>query len=62
MTTWPKTVEEAVNQLVSSLSIVYQSSERVQSLAYLTPVDYIERELAKIHSPLLPMWSASTKP
>jgi len=32
------------------------------SLAYLTPVEYIERELAKIHSPLLPMWSASTPP
>ena len=31
-----------------------------QSLAYLTPIAYIERELAKIRSPVLPMWSAST--
>jgi len=31
-----------------------------QSLVYLTPVECIERELAKIHSPVLPMWSAST--
>jgi transposase InsO family protein len=31
-----------------------------QSLAYLTPVEYIEKELAKIHSPVLAMWSAST--
>ena len=31
-----------------------------QSLGYLAPVEYIERELAKIRSPVLPMWSAST--
>ena len=31
-----------------------------QSLAYLAPVDYIEKELAKIRSPVLPMWSATT--
>ena len=31
-----------------------------QSLGYLAPMDYIERELAKIRSPVLPMWSAST--
>jgi len=30
------------------------------SLFYLTPVEYIERELTKIRSPVLPMWSAST--
>jgi len=33
-----------------------------QSLGYLAPVEYIEKELAKIHSPVLPMWSASTLP
>jgi len=32
-----------------------------QSLVYLTAVEYIERELAKIHSPVLPMWSAKTE-
>ncbi|WP_219857152.1 hypothetical protein, partial [Candidatus Hakubella thermalkaliphila] len=31
-----------------------------QTLDYLAPVEYIERELAKIHSPVLPMWSART--
>jgi transposase InsO family protein len=31
-----------------------------QSLGYLAPVEYIEKELAKIRSPVLPMWSAST--
>ena len=32
----------------------------LQPLAYFTPIEYIERELAKIYSPMLPMWSAST--
>jgi transposase InsO family protein len=32
-----------------------------QCLAYLAPVEYIEKELAKIRSPVLPMWSASTR-
>jgi len=31
-----------------------------QSLACLAPVEYIEKELVKICSPVLPMWSAST--
>ena len=31
-----------------------------QSLAYLIPVEYIEKELAEIHRPVLPMWSVST--
>jgi hypothetical protein len=31
-----------------------------QSLSYLAPIEYIEKELAKIRSPVLPMWSAST--
>jgi hypothetical protein len=28
--------------------------------AYLTPIAYIEKELAKNRSPVPPMWSAST--
>jgi transposase InsO family protein len=31
-----------------------------QSLAYPSPVEYIEKELAKTRSPVLTMWSAST--
>ena len=31
-----------------------------QSLVYLTHVEYIERELAKIRSQVLPVWSGST--
>ena len=31
-----------------------------QSPGYLAPMEYIEKQLAKIHSPVLPMWSAST--
>ena len=40
--------------------IEYNLNRPHQSLAYLTPVEYIEKELAKIHSPVLPMRSAST--
>ena len=32
----------------------------LQPLAYFTPIEYIEREPAKIRSSVLPMWSAST--
>jgi len=32
----------------------------LQALAYLTPVEYVERELAKTHSPVLLMYSAMT--
>ena len=32
-----------------------------QSLGYLGPIEYIEKQLAKLSCPLLPMWSASTR-
>jgi hypothetical protein len=32
-----------------------------ESLGYLAPVEYIGRELVKIHNLLLPMWSATTQ-
>ena len=32
-----------------------------QSFDYLAPRVYIEKELTKIRSPVLPVWSASTK-
>jgi len=40
--------------------IEYNFNRPHQSLAYLTPVEYIDKELAKIRSPVLPMWSART--
>ena len=40
--------------------IEYNFNRPHQSLAYLTPIDYIEKALAKICCPVLPMWSAST--
>jgi len=39
--------------------IEYNFNRPHQSLAYLALVEYIEKELAKICSPVLPMWSAS---
>jgi transposase InsO family protein len=41
--------------------IEYNFNRPHQSLGYLAPVEYIGKELAKIRSPVLPMWSASTK-
>lgn len=40
--------------------IEYKLDRPHQSLSYLTPIEYIEKQLAKIRSPSLPMWSAST--
>ena len=41
--------------------IEYNFNRPHQSLGYLAPVEYTEKELAKIRSPVLPMWSASTR-
>jgi len=51
---------EELNPRLTEWLVEYNFNRPHQSLAYLTPVEYIEKELAKIHSPLLPMWSAST--
>ncbi|MCD6599513.1 MAG: integrase core domain-containing protein [Dehalococcoidia bacterium] len=40
--------------------VEYNFNRPHQSLVYLTPVEYIEKELAKTHSSVLPMWPAST--
>ncbi|MCD6599754.1 MAG: hypothetical protein J7L19_04220, partial [Dehalococcoidia bacterium] len=42
--------------------VEYNFNRPHQYLVYLTPVEYIEKELAKTHSSVLPMWSASTPP
>ena len=52
---------EELNPRLTEWLVEYNFNRPHQSLAYLTPVEYIERELAKIHSPVLPMWSASTR-
>ena len=52
---------EEFNPRLTEWLVEYNFNRPHQSLAYLTPVEYIGREFAKIHSPLLPMWSASTR-
>ncbi|MBU4561448.1 transposase, partial [bacterium] len=43
--------------------IEYNFNRPHQSLDYLTPIEYTEKELIRIRGPskVLPMWSASTK-
>ena len=52
---------EELNPWLTEWLIEYNFNRPHQSLGYLAPVEYIERELAKIRSPVLPMWSASTR-
>jgi len=51
---------EELNPRLTEWLVEYNFNRPHQSLGYLAPVEYIERELAKIRSPVLPMWSAST--
>jgi len=51
---------EDLNPQRTEWLIEYNFNRPHQSLAYFTPIEYIERELVKIHNPVLPMWSAST--
>jgi len=51
---------EELNPGLTEWLIEYNFNRPHQSLGYLAHVEYIERELAKIRSPVLPMWSAST--
>ena len=51
---------EELNPRLTEWLIEYNFNRPHQSLAYLSPIEYIEKQLAKIHSPVLPMWSAST--
>jgi len=52
---------EELNTGLTEWLIQYNFNRPHQSFGYLAPVEYIERELAKIRSPVLPMWSASTR-
>ena len=51
---------EELNPRLTEWLMEYNFNRPHQSLAYLTPIQYIERKLAQIRSPVLPMWSAST--
>ncbi len=51
---------EELNPRLTEWLIEYNFHRPHQSLAYLTPIQYIERELAKIRSRLSPMYSATT--
>lgn len=51
---------EELNPWLTEWLIEYNFNRPHQSLVYLTPIQYIERELAQIRSPVLLMWSAST--
>jgi hypothetical protein len=48
-----------LNPRLTTWLAAYNFNCQHPSLAYLAPVEYIEKELAKIRSPVLPMWSAS---
>jgi transposase InsO family protein len=52
---------EELNPRLSEWLIEYNFNRPHQSLGYLAPMEYIEKELAKLCCPLLPMWSASTR-
>jgi len=53
-------IERSNETLEYEWLIEYNFNHPHQSIGYLTPVEYIETELARIRSPVLPMWSAST--
>jgi len=52
---------EEFNARLTEWLIEYNFNRPHQSLGYLAPIEYIERELAKTHGQVLPMWSASTE-
>src|SRR4030042_446705 len=49
---------EELNPRLTEWLIEYNFNRPHQSLGYLAPVEHIEKEFAKIRSPVLPMWSA----
>ena len=51
---------EELNPRLTEWLIEYNFNRPHQSLTYVNPIEYIEKELAKIRSPVLAMWSAST--
>jgi hypothetical protein len=49
-----------LNPRLTEWLIEYNFNHPHQSLGYLTSIGYVEKGLAEIRSPALPMWSAST--
>ena len=52
---------EEFNSRLTEWLIENEFNRPYQSLAYQTPVEYIEKEFAKISRQVLPMWSASAR-
>jgi transposase InsO family protein len=52
---------EELNPRLTEWLMEYKFNRPHQSLVGLAPVEYIEKELAKIRSPVLPMWSTMTE-
>jgi len=50
---------EELNPRLTEWLVEYNLNRPHQSLGYLPPIEYIERKLAKMCSPVLPMWSAT---
>jgi len=50
---------EEFNPRLTEWFMEYNFNRLHRSLTYLTAVEYIEKELPRIRSPVLPMWSAS---
>jgi len=51
---------EKLNPRLTEWLVEYNFNHPHQSLGYLAPMEYIQKELAKIRSPVLPMWSTTT--
>ena len=51
---------EEFNPRLTEWLIEYNFHRPHQSLGYLTPIEYIEKELAKIPGQVLPTWSTTT--
>jgi transposase InsO family protein len=55
------TARLGIQRYFSRVKTPNDNAEIERFLAYLTPIEYIEKALAKIHSPVSPMWSAITE-
>jgi hypothetical protein len=57
-------IAELVARRKRGISLLARMKKKFQQLYepvhYLAPVEYIEKQLAKICSPMLPVWSVST--
>ena len=56
----PSLDPEELNPRLTEWLVEYNFNRPHHSLGYLAPMEYIQQELAKIRSPVLPMWPATT--